>query len=111
MALKSGIPEFIAGLEAAVRAAELAGAEMVVASAKERVPYDPATKHHLRDAIHTEETEEGVLVVAGDKDAFWGNWVEHGTTHSPPHPFLVPALEENRAAIIDGVSAAIRKLT
>ena len=25
--------------------------------------------------------------------------VEHGTSHSPPHPFLVPALEEEREQV------------
>ena len=111
MALTSKLPEIIAGIEAAVKEAEVAGAELVAQTARERVPFDPATPHHVRDAIHIEETEDGLLVVAGDKEAWWAHMIEHGTTHSPPQPFLVPALEENRAKIEDGIRAAVRKAT
>ncbi len=103
------IPAFVAKLEALIREAEQAGADLVLESAKAKVPYDEHTKHHVRDALHTEETEDGVLVVAGDHDVFYAHMVEHGTTHSPPHPFLVPALEENGAAIIGLVAEAVRK--
>jgi HK97 gp10 family phage protein len=111
MGLTSRLPEIIAGLESAMREVELAGAEKIAEAARERVPFDPDTPEHLRDHIHVKETEEGVYVVAGDNEAFWGDWVEHGTVHSAAQPFLVPSLEENRAPIEAAALAAIRKLT
>ena len=34
-----------------------------------------------------------------------------GAVNRPAHPFLVPALEENREKILDELRAAIRKAT
>jgi HK97 gp10 family phage protein len=111
MGLTSHLPEFIAGLESAMREIELAGAEKIAETARERVPYDPNTAEHLRDHIHVKETEEGVLVVAGDKQAWWGHMVEHGTTHSPPEPFLIPSLEENVGEIETAANEVLRRRT
>ncbi len=111
MGLTSNLPEIIAKLEAAVLAAEQAGADLVAKRAADTVAYDLREPHHVRDAIHTKRTEDGVLVVAGDRDAFWAHMIEHGTSHSPPQPFLVPALEENREAIIELQVEAIRQVT
>lgn len=116
------LPEIIAELPVAVRAALVQGAQRVAQSAKDRVPEDTGD---LERAIHVEIAEDptdaavlsgravlegGVYVVAGDDKVFYGHMVEHGTTHSPPHPFLVPALEENRAAIQEEIAAALRKV-
>lgn len=105
---QSRLPEIIERLPGAVRAALTAGAQEVAQSAKDRVPVDTG---RLQRAIHTEPTDEGVSVIAGDHDVFYGHMVEHGTTHSPPHPFLVPALEEHREDILATVIAAVRKAT
>lgn len=112
MSLKSRLPQIIEELPIAVRAAELAGAKLVEHLAKERVAYDeskPAGKPHLRDVIHTEETEEGVYVVAGDNKIWYGVVLEHGSVKMAPRPFLVPALEESRAEIEATVAAALRR--
>ena len=112
MALRSNLPEIAAKLDAEVKAAAAAAAELVAERAKERAPYDPAgSGEHLRDAIHTQQTADGTLVVAGDKDVFYGHMVEHGTSHSAPHPFLVPALEESRGEIVDLIAQATRRAT
>jgi HK97 gp10 family phage protein len=101
------LPEIIRALETDVQRAVREAVEThVVPAAKSRVPVDTG---RLRDAIHTEETLEGVYVVAGDKDAFYGHIIEHGGVNHPPHPFLVPSLEENRAAIIEAANAAVRR--
>jgi HK97 gp10 family phage protein len=105
------LPEIIRMLETDVqRAVREAVETLVVPAAKSRVEYDEdKSGEHLRDAIHVEEALEGVYVVAGDKDVFWGHLVEHGTSHSAPHPFLVPSLEENRAAIVEAANAVVRR--
>lgn len=105
---KSRLPEIIAELPVAIRAALVMSAQKIAQDAKDRVPVETG---RLRDAIHVELTEEGVEVVAGDHDVFYGHMIEHGTTHSPPHPFLVPALEENKSEVIASVEAAIKKVT
>lgn len=104
--LHSRLPEISAAIAAAAREAVAAGAELVVASAKSRVPVDTG---RLRDSIHVDEEAEGTYVVAGNREVFYGNIVEHGGGNMPPHPFLLPALEENRATIEADVTAAIRK--
>jgi hypothetical protein len=55
-----------------------------------------------------------VYVLAGDpKDpsfAFYGHMIEFGTSHSPPYPFLVPALEDEHELIVDDVRAVLGRL-
>jgi HK97 gp10 family phage protein len=109
--LQSRLPEIARELGSAIKEAELAGAELVVEAAKARVPVETG---RLRDAIHIEHKERGngIYVVAGDREAFYGLFVEHGSARGvPPHPFLVPALEENRGRIQDLVGEAIRRIT
>ena len=104
--LKDRIPEIVARLGPDVAVAVQAGADLVVESAKARVPVSTG---RLQEAIHTETTEEGVEVLAGDREVFYGRFVEHGTRYAPAHPFLVPALEENREQIIKLVEAAMQQ--
>lgn len=106
MSLKSRLPEIIAELPIAARAAALAGAEKVAESAKNRVPVGDG---ELQKAIHVDEQAEGAYVIAGDKETWYGHIVEHGSVKMAPRPFLVPALEENRAVIEATVAAALRR--
>ncbi len=108
--LKSKLPEIIAELPLKVREAEKAAAELIVQSAKERVPVDPNTTKHLRDHIHTEEAPEGVWVRAGNNKFWYGHIIEHGSVNQPARPFLVPALEENRSEILATFSETIRRV-
>lgn len=106
--LKSRFPEITAELRPRVSAAVKAAAEGIENGAKERVPVDTGA---LRDAIHVER--QGVAeyaVIAGDSAAWYGMLVEHGTTHNPPHPFLIPAAELGREAAEGLVQAALRGL-
>jgi HK97 gp10 family phage protein len=106
--LKSRIPKITVEMLPAVEAALQAGAEIIESAAKGRVPVDTG---RLRDAIHIERDGLGFDVIAGDTDAFYGNMVEHGTTHTAPHPFLVPALEAKRTEVVTSVREAIRRIT
>lgn len=106
MPSKSRLPQIISELPVAVRAALVASAQQIAQDAKDRVPVETG---RLRDAIHIELTEEGVEVVAGDHEAFYGHIIEHGGVNHPPHPFLVPALEQNRDNAVAAIKAAIKK--
>lgn len=101
--LKSRLHEIAAGLDSFVQEGMKVGAERIAQAAKERVPVDSGA---LRDAIHTDARGKGVYVVAGDHHTFYGHMVEHGTSHSAPQPFLVPAFEENAELVrkLAGVS-------
>ncbi len=106
--LQSRLPEIAAELGPAVAEATAAGAELIAEDAKARVPVDSG---RLQRAIHVEASPEGAYVVAGDREAFYGHIVEHGSVNAPAHPFLVPALEENRGKVEEGIRAAIRRVT
>lgn len=106
--LKSRIPEIIAQL-AEPKPTLRQGVDAIAEGAKARVPV--GTRHpHLRDAIHVEEAKGGYEVVAGDTEAFYGHMVEFGTTHSPAEPFLLPAFEAQKEAILAAVAGRLRKL-
>lgn len=96
MSYKSSLPAFIAGLRRAADLTEDDVADKVIERAKERVP---KRTRKLENAIHKEQTADGVLVVAGDGDVFYGHLVEHGGAYTAPRPFLVPAAEETRKDI------------
>lgn len=104
---KSRIPAVAAALDPAVQAALKAGAEMIEAEAKARVV---VSSGNLRDAIHTEKTDDGFTVIAGDDDAFYGHFVEFGTSSTPARPFLIPAFEARRGQVVATVTAALRKV-
>lgn len=105
--LQSRLPSISAELRPRVLAALKAGGEIVERNAKGRVKVDTGA---LRDAIHTEPTHDGVAVIAGDNKVFYGHLVEHGSSRTPPHPFLVPALEESRDEIMRTLTAALGDL-
>lgn len=105
--LKSRIPEITASLTPRTREALRPGAEMISVEAKGRVPVETGA---LRNAIHVEPDQAGWAVVAGDQKAFYGHIVENGSVHAPPHPFLVPALESQKEAVVAEVVAALRRL-
>lgn len=110
--LESRFPEIIASLRPRVSAAVKSGAQQIAKVAAEKAPYDENSEGpHLRDAIHVER--EGVAeyaVVAGDSEVFWGHFVENGTSHSAPEPFLVPAAEEEKEAVVLEVEIVLREL-
>jgi HK97 gp10 family phage protein len=105
--LKSRFPQIAASLPARSDESAEQAAEAVADRARERVPVDTGA---LRDAIHTEQRGDDYAVIAGNDRAFYGHMVEFGTSHSAAHPFLIPALEQERALIEARVRAAMRGL-
>lgn len=91
-------------LDAEVRKAELAGAQLIRDDAKRRVP---VAKGYLQEKIRTVRQPEGTYVVAGTRQVYWGRIVEHHPRH--PRPFLEPAVEANREAVVGLVDAAIKR--
>lgn len=105
--VKSKLPRVVAEL-GRLDATIHKGAELLAQYARFRVPVDDGD---LRSAIHVER--EGVAsyhVIAGDQEVFWGHLAEHGTSHSAPRPFLVPAVDDARKTVVGLVAAQLRKL-
>lgn len=106
--VKNRFPEIIAALPVRLDAAVEAAANVIMEQAKENVPVETG---RLRDAIHVEEV--GNLkrsVTAGDREAFYGHIVEHGSVHSGARPFLIPAFEQSKDDVIEIVDAVLRAL-
>lgn len=104
--LESRIPEIVVDIGMKLDGVAEAGANLIESSAKEKVDVDTGL---LRDRIHTEKEGKGkYAVVAGDEEAFYGHLLEDGTTHSAPHPFLIPALEEDKPEVLALAAAALR---
>src|SRR5215831_12817545 len=112
MSLKSRLPEIAAELPGAVDAAMRAGAEAVAEAARERCPYDPNSSVHLRDAIHVDEREGELYVIAGNNEAWYGHLVEFGARggNMPAEPFLLPALEEHRDTVVELARKAVEAI-
>jgi HK97 gp10 family phage protein len=110
--LKSRIPKIVGEMAVAVDAVVVAGAQRVADNAAMRVR---RREGELARQTHVDDRKrEGVYVLAGDpKDpsfAFYGHMIEFGTSHSPPYPFLVPALEDEHELIVDDVRAVLGRL-
>lgn len=105
--LKSRIPLIIGELDSTLKEGVAEVAEAIAEAARGRVPVQSGA---LRDAIHVEDTEEGISVVAGDTDAFYGHIVEHGGVTTPARPFLIPAYESERPKLEDVVGEKLRDL-
>lgn len=103
--LRSRLPEIAVEIRLVVEDAIEAGAETVAEEAKARVPVNTG---RLRDAIHTDREPGGVYVVAGDDEAWYGHLVEHGTVRTPPRPFLVPSLDDQRDGIVEHVRSRLK---
>lgn len=103
------LPEIAAEIALKVDPAVKAAAAKIAEDAASKVALGPAPEH-LRDEIHVERRGKAkYAVVAGEASgAFYGHMVEHGTTHSAPHPFLVPALAENVVETVRLVEEAIK---
>ena len=104
---RSRIPQITKSLPIQLDAGAEAAAHLIEAQAKSRAPVRTGA---LRDAIHVEHEGVGEYsVVAGNTEVFYGHIVEHGGVHSPPHPFMVPALESVRSEAVAAVAAFLRK--
>jgi HK97 gp10 family phage protein len=110
--LKSRLDGIAAELQPKVGAAVKAGAEIVSeAAVANLVSGGHVLNDELGPAIHVERKGAAEYSVeGGDETAFYGHMVEHGTSHSPPYPFLVPALEEHEDEVLFLVQGALEGL-
>lgn len=80
----------------ALKEAALAGAEVVLADAKVRVPVRTG---NLRDSLEANvslvQRDRAEVEVGPNDDGFYGYWIERGKKGYAAHPFLRPALDEN----------------
>lgn len=94
---KSRIPQFTAALAPRVDDLVEDVAEVIAMGARRRVAVDTG---ELLSKIHVRRSGMGeFMVVAGDRETFYGHLVENGTTHSPAQPFMVPAAEDARSVV------------
>lgn len=82
----------------------LAGSQIVVNSAKRRVPKKTGT---LSRSIHAEVESDGVLV---GTDVSYAKYVEQGTARMEGRPYLQPALTESTTRIQNQVAKAIQQM-
>jgi len=83
------------------------GAEAVAEAARDRVRAQTDGSGELEDSIRVVPSVDG-LSVRVEATAPHASYVEYGTVDQPAQPFLTPAVEENRQAVIDGVRQAVR---
>lgn len=109
--LYSRFPEIVADLPRKVAEGVKEAATVIADDAKSRVPVDSGD---LRAAIHIDNRgPASYAVVAGDGDKkgiYYGHFVEFGTVKASPHPFLVPALEENVDTALELVTDKLKDL-
>lgn len=107
-----------------IEPAALAGAEVIRKAASDKAPRDTG---ELAQSIVAEVKEiknlKATVAVGPDKDHFYGTFVELGHAlvrgrrkaekrvigHVPPHPYLRPALDENKEAAQAAVAEEIRR--
>lgn len=104
-------------------AAAMEGAELIRAGAAERAPKDTG---RLAESMLAEPWAErsnahrAVVRIGPDKDHYYGLYVEFGHAvkfgrsarvvgHVPPHPFLRPALDENRRKVRAVIAGALKR--
>ena len=70
------------------RAIREEAARRIVGEAKKRAPVGETG--NLRDLIQTDPDDPTVVL----SDAFYSSWIEFGTVHITPRPFMMPAVEQ-----------------
>lgn len=102
----NGLAAFIKKLEEATAVGLNAAAEVVQ---KEAISKAPSRTGNLRRNIKVKPAEDGKAHVYIDKDAFYGRFVEMGTSKKTAQPFLRPALDENENKLVKAFQDAARK--
>ena len=92
-----------AAVEAGLNGAVLAAAEQCAEAAREVVPVDSG---ELRSSISASAADAMAAEVAAT--AGHAAMVEYGTSRMPPRPYMQPAAEQARAALIEAATAAVR---
>lgn len=111
--LNSRLPAIAAELRPRVGKAVKEGAEVVAEDAQRNVEIGPPPVHIFD---HIKVRRDGPAAYRVDVDAKdpkgvpYAFAVEFGRKGAPPHPFLLPALEENQDNVVYLVTAALRGL-
>lgn len=110
MTLESRLPQIANSLRRNVpETVQETTARLVIPAARARI-HDRSSE--LADSLVAVEDGDGVRIEARAVDAQgtpYGAFVELGTHHASPHPFLVPALEQSRVAIVESARGAIKE--
>lgn len=98
--LKSDLDDISRRLPKKVADRVEAGAELIAKQAAVFVQVGKGPKH-LRDDIHVEKTGRAEYTVyAGRRDTFYAHFLEFGTVHAAPFPFLIPAFEMHKDTVV-----------
>lgn len=90
------------GMEAAVKA----GALLVQNDAKVKAPYLTGNLHRSIHSETTEKSDEKVVIQVGT-DVIYAAPQEFGTDTIPAHPYLRPALDENKDNVPKEIGEAL----
>lgn len=120
MATQSGRPDKLTRLlrrfpdkakQHVVREVERSSAK-ILATAQSFVPVDTGA---LRANLSRSLQQQGLLAKVGiigaraKRKVYYAGWVEFGTSQRGARPYLRPAIELNRKAILTGMSNALRR--
>lgn len=101
-ATADAVKALVQGLEEGVKEA----AHAVRNDAKRNVPVDTGT---LRDGIGAQTRGLKADVAVFDKDAFYGEFIEHGTSTRPARPFMLPAAERERKRFVKRLIKSVER--
>ncbi|OFW68309.1 MAG: hypothetical protein A2Y74_05995 [Actinobacteria bacterium RBG_13_63_9] len=83
---------------------------VVVKAARAKVPVlTGKLKKSIKSSVSVKEGGLSYVDIGWGKDAFWGLFVEKGTSKRSAHPFLRPALDESHAAILQTFTEALNQ--
>lgn len=86
------------------------GAEVVRRSASEKAPRRTGTLARNIDKEAVKASRDRAVVHVGpNKIAWYGIFPEIGTSKQSAKPFLRPALDENRARVVDTIRDSLRR--
>jgi len=98
--------DIVADLETAAKA----GARVIRDTAKDNVPVRTGT---LRDSITIETVEkdenEVVVRIGPQKKAFYGLFLEYGTSKMAARPWLRPAVDEKQQEALEAVEKVLQR--
>jgi HK97 gp10 family phage protein len=104
-------PQIITELPVRLDIAAAKGAQTIADRAAEKVADAPPLGEGLVASIHVRRQRQGRYIVeAGDKEHFYGHFLEFGTRKMYPRPFLIPAVEESIDDVTRDVTVAVESL-
>ncbi|MFK4096726.1 HK97-gp10 family putative phage morphogenesis protein [Streptomyces anthocyanicus] len=98
--LRTGIARALERARNAVREQTETTAERVRSAA-------PVDTGALRGSVTVEQTAEGARLIVGDGAVDYAEFVERGTRHMSPRPFVGPSVSQMREEIVDAVQRAV----